>query len=86
MTPTMFYIFEHHGTHGISYLFTTNEWFSGSFDSLQQLCEVGVDDPSKVIMENSPRIDHNYLYQDCKFLFQTTNLETAHLDYPEWFI
>lgn len=83
----MFYIFEYRSLDGIEYLFTTNVWFSSNFDELQRLCEVGLDDCNKIHNRmGNPRIDESITYADCKFLFQTTNLETAYLDFPEYFI
>lgn len=86
-----YYIFEADTVFGISFILTTNRWFSSDFDSLEQLIDVGLDDPGKIpllkaIHQNNPRIDQHPDFKDCKFLFQTDNLETIPLDFPEFFI
>ena len=68
------------------YIFTTYEWISSDFDDLHQLCEVGLDDPDKLGNPYFERLDKVPDYQDGKYLFSTSNLETAYLDFPEWFI
>lgn len=79
-----FQIFESNLPPETVYIFTTSEWFSFDFDSLQQLCEVGLDDPDKVANDLPDRLDN--VYSDCKFLFETDNLETIPQDFPEFFI
>lgn len=67
-----------------AYIFTTSEWFSSNFDSLEQLCEVGLDDPDKVVNDLNCRLDEKY--SDCTFLFETDDLETVKQNFPEFFI
>lgn len=79
-----------------AYVYTTEEWFSSNFDSLEQLADVGFDDPGKVplndpdMMPNPPtpcRLDTSIFYRDAIFLGTVNSFEELTVEnYPELFI
>lgn len=66
------------------YVFTTNDWFSSNFDSLEQLIDVGLDDSDKVPINLNPRLDREF--QDAVYLGSVENFEDFYIEYPEYFI
>ena len=66
------------------YIFVTPEWFSSDFDSLEQLIDVNLDDPSKILLadiENIPdmNIHKTDLYSDLVLLCTVNSLKKLNL-------
>lgn len=80
----------------LCYIYTTEEWFSSNFDSLEQLADVGFDntdkvglnDPDYVLSANLlPRIDTHESYSDAIFLGTVNTFEELTVEnYPEFWI
>jgi hypothetical protein len=66
-----------------TYLYTTKDWFSSDFDSLEQLMDVGLDDPDKV--DNIKADEYLISYPDIIHLCDVDKLEDLY-NYPELFI
>ena len=81
----MINIYQVNNAFGIDYFFTTPFWFSSNFDSLQQLIEVGLDDPDKGEIDDSMNIHLDPLYDDCTLLCTIEEFEDLY-DYPELLI
>lgn len=72
---------------GREYLYTTDYWFSSNFDSLQQLAEVGYDDPDKEKLEASSRNIHlDPFYSDLQLIAVIEDFDKLLTGYPELFI
>lgn len=77
------------------YVYTTAEWFSSNFNSLEQLADVGFDDPDKIGL-NDPeylpndatvRIDHHPHFKDAIYLGCVSSFEELTVEnYPELWI
>lgn len=81
----MINIYRYDSPYGIVYFFTTPFWFSSNFDSLQQLIEVGLDDPDREQINGSMNIHLDPLYDDCTLLCTIEEFEDLY-DYPELLI
>ena len=77
------------------YVFTTNVWFSSDFDSIEQLADVGMDDPGKLLLDdpnylpqtNNPRIDLTNDFQDAVYLGTYETFDEITIEnYPELWI
>jgi len=89
----MIYLF--YFPHEDSYVYTTEEWFSSNFDSIEQLADVGLDDYDKVRLNDpahyeyplTPRLDHSEFYTDAIYLGTYTTFEELTIEnYPELWV
>lgn len=71
------------------YLFLSSEGhYSSNMDSLEQLFDLGLDDPDLAISDYKASIRHLQSYEDCTYLFTIPELsyDLAIDLYPEYFI
>ena len=71
------------------YLFLSSEGhYSGNMNSLEQLFDLGLDDPDLIIGSYEANTAVLHSYEDCTYLFTVTELDydLAINLYPEYFI
>ena len=74
------------------YFFLTDEYMSGDFDSIEQLIDVGLDDPDKIVIQtayssNRTALESSLLNEpDVEYLFSIDNLDDIYERYPEWLL
>ena len=83
----MINIYQFNDIFGKAYVYVTDYWFSSNFDSLQQLVEIGYDDPHKAELQGESRNIHLYEeYRDLQLLADIEDFDELLTDYPELFI
>ena len=73
------------------YFFLTDKYMSDDFDSIEQLIDVGLDDPGKIVIQtaynNRTHLEKCLLNEpDVEYLFSIDNLDDINERYPEWLL